>query len=567
MSQTPEHDATDATDPVALPGEPADAIEPAAVAPAAAQPEPTRFEASAPQPGTAPEPTTPLAAVPEPIAPLAATAGAPAPGSDYSPALSSTPAGPIAQTPYPQAPPPQLAPPQYAQPQPPYGQPQAAAPYQAQPYFGPPPTPPAPPAPPQPQTPNWATPTAAGLPPFGGAPGEPDTATADRPKKSGNTRVVLAAAVIAALVGGAVGAGVAYSLKSSTSSTSLGTANSTSATTSLNSGSANATAITSVAAKVLPSVVTITVESPDGSGDEGTGIIISSTGQILTNNHVIAADETTGSTMTVTFSSGKITPATIVGADTASDLAVIQATGVTGLTPATLGDSSTVAVGEQVIAIGAPLGLTNTVTSGIVSALNRPVDPQSDSGTSTGAVLDAIQTDAAINPGNSGGPLVNMQGQVIAINSAIASDSSDSGDGTSQAGSIGLGFSIPINQAKPIAQELIKTGNASYSLLGVKVSDPTATATHTGATVVTVTAGSPAANGGIQVNDIITAVDNQQIDSSDALVAAIRSYQPGTTVTLTYIRGSQTKTTQVTLTTAPAAAATPTPTPQPTLNF
>jgi putative serine protease PepD len=553
MSQTPEHDANDPVTPSEAPAldfEPADAApgvadsEAADSTTVAPEPEPAAPPVSAPEPA-APEFAAPDLTSPEPTAPV--SAGPITPGQ-----------GPGPQAQYPQN---QYPQPQHPQPQNPPGQ------YQQTPYFGPPPQlpPPTPAQAPAPApvsatapAPNWATPTTPGLPPYGES---GDTvgfgATPAEPKKPGNGRVVLAAALVAAVVGAAVGAGVAYTLKSNSSSTSLGSANTSSATSSLNSDSANATAVTAVAAKVVPSVVTITVESPDGSGDEGTGIIISSTGQILTNNHVIAADETTGSTLTVTFNSGKITPATILGADPSSDLAVIQATGVSGLTPATLGDSSKVAVGQQVVAIGAPLGLTNTVTSGIVSALNRPVAPESDdpsASTTSTAVLDAIQTDAAINPGNSGGPLVDLSGQVIGIDSAIASDGSDSGD--SQAGSIGLGFAIPINQAKPIAEELIKTGKAPYALLGVGVVDPSATATHTGATVNSITASGPAANAGLRTNDVITAVDDQQIGDAESLVAAIRSYQPGTTVTLTYIRGSQTLTARITLGTAPAPAPT-----------
>ncbi|HLK42035.1 MAG TPA: trypsin-like peptidase domain-containing protein, partial [Thermoleophilia bacterium] len=262
--------------------------------------------------------------------------------------------------------------------------------------------------------------------------------------------------MIAALIGGGVGAGVTYAFKdnnNSSSASSLSGSNNNTTTTGsgLNTASPNSTQVTAVAAKVLPSVVTITVTASDGSGDEGTGIIISSDGQILTNNHVIAAAASgSGTTMTVTFDNGKITPATILGRDASSDLAVIKASGVSGLTKAELGDSSTLAVGQSVVAIGAPLGLANTVTTGIVSALNRPVSPSSDtsSQSSSQSVLDAIQTDAAINPGNSGGPLVDMNGKVIGINSAIATASSGGLGSSGSSGSIGLGFAIPINQAE-----------------------------------------------------------------------------------------------------------------------
>ncbi|HEV2638417.1 MAG TPA: trypsin-like peptidase domain-containing protein [Actinocrinis sp.] len=621
MSQTPDHDITDADEPAdraTTPepaGSPAGAPPIAATAPSAPEPAPapepepvaagTGHSASAAPFQSAPTSTSTPSAAPAPAEPAdaapfhspSAPSAAPAPASFPSAGPEHTAVPPSAPEPTAilpatrepgQLPPPsphayqaqpyQGPPPGFPAPQPYPGQPFPGQQYQGPPpqyppqlappgsqagYFGPPGAQPAPTGPGGPagpgMPPNWATPTTSGLPPYGG-PGAPEGTGedgAEPKKKSGNTRLVLVAAVIAALVGGGVGAGVTYALKDDSSSTSLGSANNNSATSSLNSNSANATAITQVAAKIVPSVVTITVAAADGTGDSGTGIIISSTGQILTNNHVIAAAAgSSGDSLTVTFSSGKITQAKILGADPSSDLAVIQATGATGLTPATLGDSSTVAVGQQVIAIGEPLGLTNTVTSGIVSALNRPVSPESDNPSATtgsSAVLDAIQTDAPINPGNSGGPLVNLQGQVIGIDSAIASDGSDSSSG-SQAGSIGLGFAIPINQAKLVAQELIKSGTATHSLLGVSVSDPGATATHTGAIVNTVSAGGPAANAGIKVNDVITQVDNQQVDGNDALVAAIRSYPPGTTVTLTYLRGGQTLTAQVILTTAPATS-------------
>jgi len=191
------------------------------------------------------------------------------------------------------------------------------------------------------------------------------------------------------------------------------------------------------------------------------------------------------------------------------------------------------------------------VTTGIVSALNRPVSPSSDSSSSSSnsSVLDAIQTDAAINPGNSGGPLVDMSGKVIGINSAIATASSDSLSGGTS-GSIGLGFAIPINQAEWVAKELVASGTATHSLLGVSVTDPTATATQAGAVVGTVTAGGPADKAGIKKGDVITKVDDQQVGGADSLVAAIRSYQPGTKVTITYQRGGQSTTTQVTLNSA-----------------
>jgi putative serine protease PepD len=413
--------------------------------------------------------------------------------------------------------------------------------------------------------PSWAAPDSGGLPPYGEGPAPIGFEPA--PAKPRKNRTVLTAAIVAAIVGGGVGAGISYAVSGNsgndvTSSTSINSDG-------LDTGSANASAVTAVSKKVLPSVVTITVEetastaansssSDEEEGDIGTGIILSSNGEILTNNHVISLAAAGGYTITVTFDGGANTPATIVDRDPTSDLAVIQATGVSGLTPATLGDSTTVQVGEQVVAIGAPLGMSNTVTSGIVSALNRPVIPEEEdsSGSSTPTAttsttaLDAIQTDAAINPGNSGGPLVDMNGDVVGIDSAIASTGSDSLSDDSQSGSIGIGFAIPISQAKPVIQELLAKQTPTHSVLGVTIGDSSVTAAHTGAMLETVTSGGAAAKAGLQTGDEITKVDDQEIDSSDALEAAVHSYRPGTSVTITYLRGSALKTTTVTLASA-----------------
>jgi putative serine protease PepD len=416
------------------------------------------------------------------------------------------------------------------------------------------------PAPAMQPAPSWAAPASGGLPPYGEGPApigfEP------QPAKSGKSRTVLTAAIVAAIVGGGVGAGISYAVRGNsgndvTSSTSIDSKG-------LDTGSANATAVTAVAKKVLPSVVTITVaatsssSSTDGSssGDLGTGIILSSNGEILTNNHVISAAASGGYTITVTFDGGANAQATILDRDPTSDLAVIKASGVSGLTPASLGDSTSAQVGQQVVAIGAPLGMSNTVTSGIISALNRPVIPASDSGSSSNTApststtaLDAIQTDAAINPGNSGGPLIDMNGNVLGIDSAIASTGSDSLS-SSQSGSIGLGFAIPISQAKPVIAELEAKQPPTHSVLGVTVQDSSPTATHTGAMLQSVTAGGAASNGGLKTGDEVIKIDDQEIDSSDALEAAVHSYRPGTTVAITYIRNGATATANVTLASA-----------------
>ena len=222
-----------------------------------------------------------------------------------------------------------------------------------------------------------------------------------------------------------------------------------------------------VAAKVLPSTVSVLASSAQ-SGGEGSGIILTADGLILTNNHVVAG----ATDLEVRFNDGTTATAKVVGTTATDDLAVIKADGVSGLTPAVLGSSADLQVGQPVVAIGSPLGLSATVTSGIVSALNRPVRTSGEataSGQSQDTVINAVQTDAAINPGNSGGALVDMNGAVIGINSAIAS-LSQSTDG-SQPGSIGVGFAIPIDQAKRIAQEIIDTGKATHAVLGASVGD------------------------------------------------------------------------------------------------
>jgi putative serine protease PepD len=295
-------------------------------------------------------------------------------------------------------------------------------------------------------------------------------------------------------------------------------------------------------------------------GEEGSGIVLTDDGLILTNNHVVAAaagDEqgaesfTTNSadgggvTQTVTFSNGQTVPFTVVGTDPTGDLAVVRAQGVSGLTPITIGSSNDVKVGQQVVAIGSPLGLQGTVTTGIVSALDRPVAAGDGSGGNV-TVLDAIQTDAAINPGNSGGALVNMNGELIGVNSAIASMGGGDGSGGGQSGSIGLGFAIPADQAKRIADELVSTGTASHGSLGVQLSNDAAKGG--GAAIAEVVDGGPAAAAGLPSSAVITKIDEQVIDGPEALVAAVRSRAPGDTVAVTYLDASgAAQTTQVTL--------------------
>ncbi|XKK42167.1 trypsin-like peptidase domain-containing protein [Nocardiopsis sp. ARC36] len=280
-------------------------------------------------------------------------------------------------------------------------------------------------------------------------------------------------------------------------------------------------AVGEVAESVLPSVVSIQTANGGGSG-----VVISSDGQILTNAHVVEASG--GGPLEVLFNDGTSAPAEVLGADTVSDIAVIQAEGRNDLEPATLGDSEQVGVGADVVAIGSPLGLSGTVTTGVVSALNRPVNTgATENGNGqTSTVINAIQTDAAINPGNSGGPLVNMAGEVIGINTAIAGISQDSG-------SVGLGFAIPVNQARPIAEQLIEDGSASYPAIEATITN----SRGGGAEVVEVVEGGAADEAGLSAGDVVVSVDGRAVTTPDQLIAEIRSRQPGEEVTFGVVSG------------------------------
>ncbi|SNV81896.1 S1C family serine protease [Corynebacterium cystitidis] len=277
-----------------------------------------------------------------------------------------------------------------------------------------------------------------------------------------------------------------------------------------------------VAEQVLPAVVSIQVASAIGVAD-GSGSIISSDGYVLTNHHVVSAQGEGSGAIQVTLNNGEKHVADYVASDVNTDIAVIKIRDVEGLPVLNFGDSNELAVGQQVVAVGSPLGLSATVTSGIVSALNRPVRAAQGGGESS--LIDAIQTDAAINPGNSGGPLVDMNGNLIGINSVIASLSTSS----NSAGSIGLGFAIPSNFAKRVVDQLINEGEASQPMLGVQVDSRNPV---DGALVVGVPEGGPAAAAGIEEGDVIVQLNDRQIDTADALIAATRSQDFGETVTL-----------------------------------
>jgi putative serine protease PepD len=294
-----------------------------------------------------------------------------------------------------------------------------------------------------------------------------------------------------------------------------------------------------VAADVLPSVVKINVagevQGQPASGS-GSGIILSEDGEILTNDHVVElAGE--GGRIAVSFENGDQAAARVIGTDPLTDTAVIKAEGVDGLATATIGKSSNLDIGQGVVAVGSPFGLDSTVTSGIVSALDRPVSVGTDAeGQST--TYPAIQTDAAINPGNSGGPLVDMNGAVVGINSSIRT----TGETAGQGGSIGLGFAIPIDEVMPIVEQMLAGETPTHARLGITVSDveqQPGDLPPEGAQVQEVSDGSTAAEGGLRNGDVITRLDDTVITGADSLVATIRSYRPGDEVTLTYRRGDE----------------------------
>ncbi|WP_198664128.1 S1C family serine protease [Jiangella endophytica] len=380
---------------------------------------------------------------------------------------------------------------------------------------------------------------AAGSPP----PHEPLSGEERNPEpKRRRAPLVLAGVALGAIIGGAAGAGVAAIVNDDNGGNDSGgsvTRSDLSNTSgdSNNRQTSNAGGVQAVAADVLPSVVSITVASQFGEAG-GTGVIISSDGEIVTNNHVVEGAGQ-GGTVQVTFSDGSTANATVLGTDPLTDLAVIKADGVSGLQAADLGSSGDLAVGQQVVAIGSPLGLEGTVTSGIVSALDRPVAAGSEQQGSVNSVIDAIQTDAPINPGNSGGPLVNMDGQVVGINSAIATSGQSNG-------SIGLGFSIPIDQAKPIIQELRDGQTPTHAQIGVGVQDVQGGDVH-GAEIAQVNPGSAGADAGLQDGDVVTHVGDRVITDATSLIAAVRSHRPGDEIKLTYVRDGQEHTATVTL--------------------
>ena len=322
--------------------------------------------------------------------------------------------------------------------------------------------------------------------------------------------------------------------------------NNSTLTTTQSSVSRSDGSVAAVAAKVLPSVVSISTRSNSGAGT-GSGFIIRPDGYILTNNHVVSDAANNQGKITVSLNNDQQYSAKIVGRDPSYDLAVIKIS-ASGLPALSLGNSDEAVVGDQVIAIGSPLGLKGTVTTGVISAKNRPVTAGGNADGES-AFINALQTDAAINPGNSGGPLVNASGAVIGVNSAIASLGSSFGG---QSGSIGLGFAIPINQAKRTAEQLIATGKSSHPILGISLdmnfAGPGAVIPNTRRSII---AAGPADKAGLQSGDVITYLDGEKIDNADELIVAIRSHAPGDKVEITFTRNGKSLKTSAILVAAP----------------
>ncbi|MFC8227631.1 S1C family serine protease [Streptomyces sp. NPDC057287] len=421
-----------------------------------------------------------------------------------------------------------------------------AAGHEQHPYA--PPSPQQPPAdsaawpPPPPTVPSYAD---GGSPPVWGAPvpSEPE------PPRKRRASGLVAAVAVAALVAGGVGGALGYWAADSNDSSSSGSTT-VAASNSPKDFKREAGTVAGVAAGALPSVVTIDAQSGDGEGGTGTGFVYDKEGHILTNNHVVASAADSGQ-LTATFSNGKKYDAEVVGRAQGYDVAVLKLKNAPdGLTPLALGDSDKVAVGDSTIAIGAPFGLSNTVTTGIISAKNRPV-ASGDGSSNKNSYMSALQTDASINPGNSGGPLLDAGGAVIGINSAIQS-TSGGGVGQSQAGSIGLGFAIPVNQAKNVAEQLIKTGQPVYPVIGATVTMEE----KTGGAVISdegaggtpaVTPNGPAAEAGLKAGDVITKFNDTAVESGPTLIGEIWTHKPGDKVTLTYKRDGKTATAELTL--------------------
>ncbi|MFE5947050.1 S1C family serine protease [Streptomyces sp. NPDC056480] len=482
---------------------------------------------------------------------------------------ADAPQTPAAPAPATTAPTPLHAPDEYRTP--PYGEPGPWAP--APPVQRPPaPVPPqqahVPPVPPQSQPqPHSPHPQPHSLPPLhaqggavppqGGAPwvqydpwGAGGAGLPPLPARKSRKGLAVAGALVFALVTGVIGGGIGAYVERNGGITTVELPQADSGDTDRAPDS-----VAGIAASALPGVVTLHVKG-GGSSGTGTGFVLDTKGHILTNNHVVDGAQSSRD-ISVTFSSGETARAKVVGKDTGYDLAVVQVTGVSGLKPLPLGNSDNVRVGDPVVAIGAPFDLSNTVTSGIISAKERPITAGGEKGDGSDiSYVDALQTDAPINPGNSGGPLLDSKGRVIGINSAIRAAGGGSGEGeggsASQPGSIGLGFAIPINQGKRVAEELINTGKASHPVIGVSLDMQFS---GDGARVgekgkdgsASVTPGGPAATAGLRPGDVITKVDGQRVHNGEELIVKIRAHRPGDRLELTLTRDGKELTKTLTL--------------------
>ncbi|MFJ3534270.1 S1C family serine protease [Streptomyces sp. NPDC090109] len=431
---------------------------------------------------------------------------------------------------------------------PPYGEPgpwAPAPPVQRLPGPVPPqqgPGHPVPPVPPQPQGPApWGQYDPWGV---GGA------ALPPAPAKRSRKGLAVAGALVFALLTGVIGGGIGAYVERNGGLTTVELPQAAAEDTGRAPDS-----VAGIAASALPGVVTLHVKG-SGSSGTGTGFVLNTKGHILTNNHVVDGARSSAD-ISVTFSSGETARAKLVGKDTGYDLAVVQVTGVSGLKPLPLGNSDNVRVGDPVVAIGAPFDLSNTVTSGIISAKERPITAGGEKGDGSDiSYVDALQTDAPINPGNSGGPLLDSKARVIGINSAIRAAGGSGGDGegggASQPGSIGLGFAIPINQGKRVAEELIRTGKATHPVIGVSLDmqydgDGARVGEKGKDGTASVTPGGPAAKAGLRPGDVITKVDGQRVHNGEELIVKIRAHRPGDRLELTLDRDGKELTKTLTL--------------------
>ncbi|MEV0716949.1 trypsin-like peptidase domain-containing protein [Asanoa sp. NPDC050611] len=384
----------------------------------------------------------------------------------------------------------------------------------------------------------WRDPHAAAavvLPPGPTGAAEPEPVVdPDAPRPPGN-RSVLLVAVVSALLAGLLGGSLGYAFAARNGIGGGGAALGGNGASPPAAANRPPDSVAGVAARLLPSVVTVRVASSSGSS-LGSGFVVSADGYVITNDHVVEGGGT--QTFTAVFSDGSTASGKLVGQDPESDIAVIKLAR-SGLTPVEFGDSDQIAVGDPVLAIGSPLALANTVTSGIVSALDRTIQ----AGEPGGPVryYAAIQTDAAVNQGNSGGPLVDMGGRVVGVNAVIKSVSADE----QSAGNIGLAFAIPINQAKRVAQDIIGTGKARRTVIGAKVTE--GRTTGSGVRLDTVEAGGPAQAAGLRAGDVVTRIDRHPLEEATDLIAMVRKYAPGSVVTVEFRRGTETQTASVTL--------------------